>query len=593
MGSQSVRLSRVVVILAVFMLALTSAQPVPAQDVVRPDEVDTLRGARNGDDVDLSWDPVLIDASGNTESVDHYKVYRGNAPDFVPDKTGGSNLIGSPTSEFFSDTDAILDADSWYYLISAVDGDGNESNTDDSLITTLPVLSGFWTDTSIEVSWTAAAPGGDVVAYRVYYGKGTGDYEFVDDVGLATSHSLTGLQLSVNWYVAVTAVDVNGNETPFSNEHIDAVRGVVRLRVHDGDELCWGASDCTPTDPEKVQRSNGWQLMIPVDFPEGDWVSVQVQYVIESRLCTPPAMGTVTKCGSGNPCVSPPCNGGYNPCGDPWDRTAHLFLVLDDCIEGGGSCITQNNLELIRAVTPFGTDASPPDGSGQVRPRRLFLDVTPFAPLMTGRKYVGAHIGHFVQKGWWVTVEFTFSERPGDASPKPPADGIEIIGFGGAPLPTKQVSIPATASEVKMRLFTTGHGGSLHCNGGSNDANPCTINGSNAECPGGVCSPCDEFCQRNNRIIVNSIPAWEDVPWRTDCNAAPGCQTWNACGFPSCTFSRSGWCPGYIACHDNPPCDNDLDFTTELPAGGTYDIDYDVVPQNGSWSISLVLYWYN
>ena len=71
--------------------------------------------------------------------------------------------------------------------------------------------------------------------------------------------------------------------------------------------------------------------------------------------------------------------------------------------------------------------------------------------------YVGVEIGHFVQTGHWVTVDFTFSEAV--VSPKPPADGIEIVGFGGAPLPTKQVSIPAGASQVKMRLFTSGHGG--------------------------------------------------------------------------------------------------------------------------------------
>ena len=31
---------------------------------------------------------------------------------------------------------------------------------------------------------------------------------------------------------------------------------------------------------------------------------------------------------------------------------------------------------------------------------------------------------------------------------------------------------------------------------------------------------------------------------------------------------------------------------TAFPPGGTYDVDYDVQPQNGSWPVSLVLYWY-
>jgi hypothetical protein len=88
------------------------------------------------------------------------------------------------------------------------------------------------------------------------------------------------------------------------------------------------------------------------------------------------------------------------------------------------------------------------------------------------------------------------------------------------------------------------------------------------------------------------VPAWTAVPWRSDCSPGPPCSTWNACGFPSCTFSRAGWCPGYVACHHNAPCDNDLDFTPLLPAGGTYTIGYDVTPQNGSWPASLVMFWY-
>ena len=448
------------------------------------------------------------------------------------------------------------------------------------------MLAGFWTNTTIELDWTPAEAGVDVMAYRVYYGRGSGEYEFVDDVGLATTHSLTGLEFFVNWYSVVAAVDANGNESVFSNEHIDALRGTGKMRVHDGEELCWGGSTCTPADPEKIQRSDGWELMIPAEFPEGDWTKVEVTFTMESRLCIPPNQGTVSKCGPGNPCQSPPCNGGYNPCGDPWDRTAKLFLVLDDCIAQGGSCVTDDNLELIHAVTSFGTDADPPEGTGVVPPRVLKMDITPFAPLLTGTKYVGAHIGHFVQKGHWVTVDFEFSEST--ASPKPPADGIEIVGFGNAPLPTRQIAIPATATQIFARIFTTGHGGGLHCDGGANNGEPCD---SGADCPGGVCNPCDEFCHRTNQFLLDGSPIWNVIPFRTDCNVG-SCPNWNACGFPSCTFPRAGWCPGYIACHHNAPCDNDIDFTSQIPPGGTYDFDYQIVEPNGSWDVSVALYWY-
>jgi hypothetical protein len=571
-------------------IILAALAPAMAQDDIRPTRIDQLELTKSPDPaVELTWPPVTLDIMGRAETIDHYKIYRGDVPTFIPDKSGGSNLIGTSTSESFVDSLPMTDENPYFYIVTAVDAGGNEANAKPAIIETLPVLSGHWTRTTIELSWTDAAPLSEVVGYRVYYGKAPGQYEHVDDVGLNTLHTLLGLEPLVNWYIAITVIDSNGNESSFSNEHIDALAGTVNLRVHDGDEICWGASKCIPSDPDKVQRNNGWQIMVPTYFPEGDWTRVTVEFKVESRLCTPPAQGTVNKCIEGNPCVHPPCNGGYNPCGDPWDRAAHLFLVLDDCIEGTGSCRTHNNLELIRAVTPFGTDALPPDGTGIIGERTYVMDITPYVPLLTGTKYVGAEIGHYVQKGWWVTVDFVFNEGPGIASDKPPADGIEIIGWGNAPLPTKQVSVPASATEVKLRLFTTGHGGSLHCDGGDNDALPCATP---ADCPGGSCSYCDEFCHRMNQIIIDGDVKWEVEPWRDDCSPGPSCATWNACGYPSCTYPRAGWCPGYIACHENAPCDNDLDFTTDLAPGGTYDIDYSVTPRNGSWPVSLVMFWY-
>ncbi|MCP3978286.1 MAG: hypothetical protein GY716_03000 [bacterium] len=583
------RFSRSFTWIAIALTALAAGAALAA-DVTRPATVANVRVQHVGDDVLLSWDAVTLDVSGNGETVSQYKIYRGDIATFAPDKVGGSNLSGTSITQDFTDAGAAIDGLDHYYLISAVDADGNESDTKPSLVATPPVLSGFWTGTTIELDWTDAQPSGDLVGYRVYYGRGSGEYEFVDDVALDTSHTLSGLQSFVNWYSVVTAIDSQGNESAFSNEHIDSPNGIVNMKAHQTDELCWGAADCVPADPDKVQRANGWQLLVPVDFPEGDWTRATMTFTMESRLCSPPNQGTVTKCGAGNPCVSPPCNGGYNPCGDPWDRTAHVFVVLDDCVEQGINCRTNDNLELMRAITPFGTDAAPPDGTGVIPRRKLSLDITPLTPLLEGRKYVGVEIGHFVQKGHWVSVDFSFTENPAQASPKPPADGIEIIGFGGAPLPTRSVTIPATATEVKMRLFTTGHGGSTFCTGGSNNGNSCTTS---ADCPGGACNPCDEFCQRENRILVDNNPVWQFTPWRTDCNSPVQCSNWNACGFPSCTFPRAGWCPGFIACHHDAPCDNDLDFTPELGGGGTFDIDYNLPLQNGSWAVSLVLYWYN
>jgi hypothetical protein len=573
------------------LFLMFSVVSVHAADVTNPATVEGVQvdPAVGFDDLDLSWTAVTLDVTGNAETVSEYRIYRGDTPDFVADKTGGSNLVGTSTGTSFTDVGARTDGIDHYYRVSAVDADGNEGGVQAATVTTPPVLSGFWTDTTIELSWTDGQPMSEVLTYKVYYGKQSGTYEFVDDVGLTTAHSLSGLELWVNWYVAVVAVDMNGNESVFSNEHVDAIAGRVRVRAHDEDRLCWGASKCTPTDPNKVQRDNGFQLMVPTEFPEGDWTRVLVTYTMDSRLCDPPAGQNVTRCGSGNPCLTPPCNGGYNTCGDPWDRTSFLFLVLDDCVNQGGSCRTNQNLELIHAVTPFGTDAPPPDGRGIVPPRDLTLDITPYAPLLTGTRYVGTHIGHFVQAGWYVTVEFEFSERADEASPKPPADGIQVLFFGNQSPPTANVSIPSTATQVVTRLFTSGHGGNPACDGGTNDGGDCA-----SGCPGGgSCQNCDEFCHRTNEIIVDGSPVWSEIPWRDDCDFEQGqlcLDGWNSCG--TCFWPRAGWCPGYIACHHNAPCDNDLDMTPFLAPGGTYNVDYNVTPLNGSWSVSLVAYWY-
>jgi hypothetical protein len=553
-----------------------------AADVTPPAQVSGLHAQRVGNDVHLTWDPVTSDAAGQSETIAQYRIYRGTSPDF---STDASTLIGTATTTASNDVGAAASPSNIYYLVSAIDASGNESASRDSRVTA-PVLSGHWTDTTIELNWTPAAPANQISSYRVYYGRKSGHYEAVQDVGLATSVSLAGLQVYTNWYAAVTSVDLDGNESAFSNEHVDPVAGRVRVRAQDDDYLCWLDADQCPPDAGEVQRNGGWQLMVPVTFPEGDWKRVQVKYTLDSRLCEAPAQGTVNRCGESA------AQGGWNPCGDPWDRLAHLFLVLDEsCISGTGSCINDQNLELMRAITPFGTDAPPPDGSGFVPPRELTLDVTPFSPLFVGTRYVGAEIVNYTQAGWHVTVEFEFSERPDEASSKLPADGFQIVGFSGAPLPTRNVTIPSTATKVFARVFTSGHGGTLYCDGGSNNGSTCT---SNANCPGGVCNPCDEFCHRTNRILKDGVAVWTAVPWRTDCSpAANKCYNWNSCGYPSCTYPRAGWCPGYIACPGNGPCDNDIDLTGILAPGGSYGMSYDVLVQRGSWPVSFVIYWNN
>ncbi len=530
------------------------ALPSSAADVMRPASVADVSAALSGTDIDVSWSAVTLDLTGQPETVDLYRIYRGTTPDGFPT---GFTAVGTSTSTTFVDTGAGSAGIDYYYMVAAVDLDGNEGQPRPSKISVAPTLSSGWTPSTVEVNWTDAAPLPEVVGYRVYYGTEPGIYTNVRDVGPATSSSFSPVDIPTltQHFFVVTAVDGDGLESVFSNQVEEATGGTVRFTAHDEARLCFGG--CPPQAGE-VQRDSGRQSMVPVRFPEGDYVKALMFFTVDSRLCIRE---------DPHYCAGPP----WNPCGDPWDRTASVFLVEDDCIAQGGGCYGRDgNLELVRTVTPFGTDADPPEGTGNVGPRQWNYDVTPYLPMLTGTKHVGAFIGVWVSPGWYVDVEFIFFKNPATASPEPPADGFQLVSFrdGGNTATPTSVTIPATATQVVGRLFTTGHG-----------ANP----------PGN----CDEFCQKTVEIRVDGSPVWSTIPWRTDCSPAGNhCSNWNSCGTSSCTFNRSGWCPGYIACHHNAPCDNDIDLTPWLTPGGTYDVQIMVPDINGSWANSLSIYWY-
>jgi hypothetical protein len=58
----------------------------------------------------------------------------------------------------------------------------------------------------------------DVAGYIVYYGTRSGDYDFDVDVGDYDSITISGLAEDVMYYFTVTAYDVEGNESGFSEE---------------------------------------------------------------------------------------------------------------------------------------------------------------------------------------------------------------------------------------------------------------------------------------------------------------------------------------------------------------------------------------
>lgn len=65
---------------------------------------------------------------------------------------------------------------------------------------------------------TDGSPLTDLGGYRVHYGTSSGVYDYTQDVGNVVTWKVTNLTAARIFYFAVTAYDISGNESMFSNE---------------------------------------------------------------------------------------------------------------------------------------------------------------------------------------------------------------------------------------------------------------------------------------------------------------------------------------------------------------------------------------
>jgi hypothetical protein len=76
---------------------------------------------------------------------------------------------------------------------------------------------------ALTLAWDPNAEA-DLNGYKIYYGKRSGNYGFVIDVGNVTRYTVTGLDPETRYYFALTAYDNAANESDFSGE-VSAVTG--------------------------------------------------------------------------------------------------------------------------------------------------------------------------------------------------------------------------------------------------------------------------------------------------------------------------------------------------------------------------------
>jgi hypothetical protein len=81
---------------------------------------------------------------------------------------------------------------------------------------------------SVALAWTAS-PSSTIAGYRLYYGGASRDYTNTLEAGDATSVTVADLAVGATYFFAVTAYDIVGLESSFSDEISYTVPGSARL----------------------------------------------------------------------------------------------------------------------------------------------------------------------------------------------------------------------------------------------------------------------------------------------------------------------------------------------------------------------------
>jgi hypothetical protein len=109
-------------------------------------------------------------------------------------------------------------------------------------------LSSIASAVPVTFAWDAVSDS-SVAGYKIYYGYTSGQYSFSEDVGLKTRASLSDLDQQMVYYIAATAYDTSGNESPFSNE---VTYDLSKIDT-DGDGLSdWDEISVYKTDPNRA-----------------------------------------------------------------------------------------------------------------------------------------------------------------------------------------------------------------------------------------------------------------------------------------------------------------------------------------------------
>lgn len=159
----------------------------------------------------LHWDAVSGDVTG-------YRVYYG--------MTSGSysaNVDAGLSTEYDISSLSLTEGATYYFIVRAYNSIG-ESDNSNEVSWTVPDTTAPFPPTgvacqsgSVDLQWQANTES-DLAGYRVYVGTSTGSYSPFVPVGTATNYTVPTPVEGTTYYLAVTAVDDDGNESSYSAE---------------------------------------------------------------------------------------------------------------------------------------------------------------------------------------------------------------------------------------------------------------------------------------------------------------------------------------------------------------------------------------
>jgi hypothetical protein len=205
-----------------------SATPHIFVGVAPPATIKTLMLTQSANNVVLTWSAVTVDIYGNPTTVDHYNVYRGNFPDFIP--SDGFNLLGqvpASSSPTFTHSGGAVTPDNGFYLVSAVDTNGLSSGLGADLPAGIVALDVRPSPTPgmLRLSWpavgvTVTGQPARISHYRLH-GASTPVPRYSLTAGNLLQDNISGTFVDIptpagaRFYYNVIVVDARGNISPY------------------------------------------------------------------------------------------------------------------------------------------------------------------------------------------------------------------------------------------------------------------------------------------------------------------------------------------------------------------------------------------